>query len=92
MIINPFDDRADRPGAKIIFTFALLIAFNIAAWIWAWVAFADRPSLLGIALLAYMFGLRHAFDADHIAAIDNVGVDAAAADVAVVGVYGDSGG
>ncbi|MGM4981134.1 MULTISPECIES: HoxN/HupN/NixA family nickel/cobalt transporter [Rhizobium] len=72
MILNPFDDRAERPKAKIAFTFALLIAFNIAAWTWAWVAFSDRPSLLGIAFLAYMFGLRHAFDADHIAAIDNV--------------------
>jgi high-affinity nickel-transport protein len=28
--------------------------------------------LLGTALLAYIFGLRHAVDADHIAAIDNV--------------------
>ena len=36
------------------------------------IAFADRPALLGIAFLAYLFGLRHAFDADHIAAIDNV--------------------
>lgn len=53
-------------------TYALLIAANIAAWMWAWIAFADRPALLGTALLAYMFGLRHAFDADHIAAIDNV--------------------
>ncbi|AVA21631.1 MULTISPECIES: HoxN/HupN/NixA family nickel/cobalt transporter [unclassified Rhizobium] len=72
MILNPFDDRAERSRAKIAFTFVLLIAFNIAAWIWAWAAFADRPSLLGTAFLAYMFGLRHAFDADHIAAIDNV--------------------
>jgi high-affinity nickel-transport protein len=32
----------------------------------------DRPLLLGTALLAYTFGLRHAVDADHIAAIDNV--------------------
>ena len=30
------------------------------------------PVLLGTALLAYTFGLRHAVDADHIAAIDNV--------------------
>jgi HoxN/HupN/NixA family high-affinity nickel-transporter len=29
-------------------------------------------ALLGTALLAYTFGLRHAVDADHIAAIDNV--------------------
>ena len=28
--------------------------------------------LLGTAFLAYTFGLRHAVDADHIAAIDNV--------------------
>ena len=32
----------------------------------------DRPVLLGNGLLAYTFGLRHAVDADHIAAIDNV--------------------
>ncbi len=29
------------------------------------------PQLLGFSFLAYTFGLRHAFDADHIAAIDN---------------------
>src|SRR6059058_1824465 len=30
-----------------------------------------NPELTGLATLAYTFGLRHAFDADHIAAIDN---------------------
>src|SRR6478672_10901915 len=30
-----------------------------------------HPELAGLATLAYTFGLRHAFDADHIAAIDN---------------------
>src|SRR5216684_7567190 len=29
------------------------------------------PVMLGLGGLAYTFGLRHAFDADHIAAIDN---------------------
>src|ERR1700680_1545393 len=29
------------------------------------------PVMLGLGGLAYAFGLRHAFDADHIAAIDN---------------------
>jgi high-affinity nickel-transport protein len=72
MILNPFDDRRERSKTKIAITYIVLIAFNIAAWAWAWTAFADRPSLLGTAFLAYMFGLRHAFDADHIAAIDNV--------------------
>jgi high-affinity nickel-transport protein len=40
--------------------------------LWAIVAFRHYPLLLGTALLAYSFGLRHAVDADHIAAIDNV--------------------
>ena len=41
-------------------------------WTWAVIALADRPALLGTAFLAYVLGLRHAVDADHIAAIDNV--------------------
>lgn len=32
---------------------------------------AKHPQMLGFAFLAYTLGLRHAFDADHIAAIDN---------------------
>lgn len=54
------------------FIAAMLIGFNIAAWVWAFLAFGRQPALLGTALLAYTFGLRHAVDADHIAAIDNV--------------------
>jgi high-affinity nickel-transport protein len=56
----------------IVPLFAGLLLANVAAWGWAWAAFADRPVLLGTALLAWVFGLRHAVDADHIAAIDNV--------------------
>src|SRR5205085_3498850 len=33
---------------------------------------SSYPALAGLGTLAYTFGLRHAFDADHIAAIDNV--------------------
>jgi nickel/cobalt transporter (NiCoT) family protein len=72
MLPNPFDDSPTRGVSKVVMTYALLLAGNLAAWLWAWSAFADRPALLGMALLAYVFGLRHAFDADHIAAIDNV--------------------
>lgn len=50
----------------------VLVAGNVAAWAWAWTLFAERPALLSTALLAYVFGLRHAVDPDHIAAIDNV--------------------
>jgi high-affinity nickel-transport protein len=49
----------------------VLAGFNLACWLWAWGMFRDHPALLGTALLAYGFGLRHAVDADHIAAIDN---------------------
>ena len=52
--------------------YAALVAANIGTWVWAFAAFRDHPVLLGTAMLAYSFGLRHAFDADHIAAIDNV--------------------
>ena len=69
---NPFDDLPLRVKTKTAITYAFLIAANITAWSWALIAFIDRPVLLGTAFLAYMFGLRHAFDADHIAAIDNV--------------------
>lgn len=72
MFPNPFDDRPEKIKTKTATTYVLLIAANIGAWVWAWMAFSDKPTLLGTAFLAYMFGLRHAFDADHIAAIDNV--------------------
>src|SRR5215831_16964794 len=52
--------------------FATLALANVAAWAWALIAFRHYPLLLGTALLAYGFGLRHAVDADHIAAIDAV--------------------
>jgi high-affinity nickel-transport protein len=65
------DGAADLRG-KIIGIYGLLIAVNVAAWGWALSAFHDYPVLLGTAFLAYSFGLRHAVDADHIAAIDNV--------------------
>ncbi|MGH6748365.1 MAG: HoxN/HupN/NixA family nickel/cobalt transporter [Methyloceanibacter sp.] len=67
-----FDDSSERVRAKVIGIYMLLIAANVAAWAWALIAFHDYPLLLGTAMLAYSFGLRHAFDADHIAAIDNV--------------------
>jgi nickel/cobalt transporter (NiCoT) family protein len=57
---------------RIIAIYALLVGANLGAWIWAFIAFAHQPVLIGTAVLAYSLGLRHAIDADHIAAIDNV--------------------
>jgi high-affinity nickel-transport protein len=72
VIANIFDDEAGNMRFKIAGLYALLIAANLAAWAWALAAFRPYPVLLGTALLAYGLGLRHAVDADHIAAIDNV--------------------
>jgi high-affinity nickel-transport protein len=57
---------------RIFSLYGLLLGINLAAWIWALIAFHAYPLLLSTAFLAYTFGLRHAVDADHIAAIDNV--------------------
>jgi len=67
-----FDDDGVGPRGKTTALYAILIAANLAAWSWAGAAFGSDPVLLGTALLAYGLGLRHAVDADHIAAIDNV--------------------
>ena len=57
---------------RVAWIYGLLAALNIGAWAWAFAAFHGQPLLLSTGLLAYGFGLRHAVDADHIAAIDNV--------------------
>lgn len=63
-------DRSLR--LRIVLIYAILIALNVGAWALALFLFWDSPSTLSLCLLAYGFGLRHAVDADHIAAIDNV--------------------
>jgi high-affinity nickel-transport protein len=70
-------DRTDSIAAprlpmRTVAVFVALVLANGLAWAWAFALFPDRPAALGTALLAWVFGLRHAVDADHIAAIDNV--------------------
>jgi high-affinity nickel-transport protein len=66
------DDASGNVRAKVVAICSFLIVFNAVVWLWALIAFHGCPVLLGTAFLAYSFGLRHAVDADHIAAIDNV--------------------
>ncbi len=61
--------KLGRGGVTML---AGLVVVNLVIWALAAVAFRHFPVLLGTAFLAYSFGLRHAVDADHIAAIDNV--------------------
>jgi high-affinity nickel-transport protein len=66
--------RSERLGfcQRVVGIYAFLIIANLSVWVWAFTAFAHQPVLIGTAVLAYSLGLRHAIDADHIAAIDNV--------------------
>jgi nickel/cobalt transporter (NiCoT) family protein len=67
-----FSDASANVRGRIFGVSAVLILANLLSWVWALVALGDRPVLLGTSVLAYSLGLRHALDADHIAAIDNV--------------------
>ena len=71
LLRNLLNDQPGNTKARVAALYVLLVGFNIAAWCWAFIAFRHFPVLLGTAFLAYSFGLRHAVDADHIAAIDN---------------------
>jgi nickel/cobalt transporter (NiCoT) family protein len=58
--------------------FAIIIALHVIGWGTlilvvepAHLSIGDKAFGIGIGLTAYTLGLRHAFDADHIAAIDN---------------------
>lgn len=62
---------ASPTRSRVIRMYAFLLTFNLLAWALALAASLRYPILLPTALLAYTFGLRHAVDADHIAAIDN---------------------
>jgi high-affinity nickel-transport protein len=64
----------DTPGlrAKIVGIYALLFSLNLILWSLSVFTSLHYPVFLLLAATAYTLGLRHAFDADHIAAIDNV--------------------
>jgi high-affinity nickel-transport protein len=66
--------RTEQPPLKrrIALVLGGLAAANLLVWAVALLAFRGYPLVLGTATLAYTFGLRHALDADHISAIDNV--------------------
>ena len=57
--------------ARVVGLYAFLIVVHILAWFLTILASAHYAWLLAPGMLAYTYGLRHAVDADHIAAIDN---------------------
>uniref|UniRef100_A0A7S3TRG6 Nickel/cobalt efflux system n=1 Tax=Emiliania huxleyi TaxID=2903 RepID=A0A7S3TRG6_EMIHU len=79
-MLLPRSPASDGPSAVVsasdrrraIAIVAALVVVNVSAVMLLTVAVGRYPSLSAGATLAYTFGLRHAVDADHIAAIDNV--------------------
>jgi len=63
-----FNRRERSQLSGFIGVIALL---HVVGWGLVWWSAREFPIVVGLAGLAYAFGLRHAFDADHIAAIDN---------------------
>jgi len=70
-------DRADRRGVALVLTPVALLHVLGAGLLALVVARGDHYELgtqtigVGLGVTAYVLGMRHAFDADHIAAIDN---------------------
>jgi high-affinity nickel-transport protein len=70
-----------RPAARLAFSpgewrhlaglYGVVALLHVAGWGLYLHDAARHPALIGLGFTAYMFGLRHAFDADHIAAIDD---------------------
>lgn len=82
MVPSKRDDQRQLVGIA-----STVVALHVIGW-GGVIALAGlgHPALVGLAGLAYTFGLRHAFDADHIAAIDNTTRRLTRADVRPLGV------
>jgi nickel/cobalt transporter (NiCoT) family protein len=62
-------DRGER--VRLVLFYSAIILMHVVGWGLLLSVARENPTLLGLGGLAYSFGLRHAFDADHISAIDN---------------------
>ena len=71
-ILGVFDDGSQNIKRRVVGLYIFLISLNALVWAAALATFHGFPLLIGTSVIAYTFGLRHAVDADHIAAIDNV--------------------
>lgn len=61
--------RAERVRLAVLY--AVVVLLHVAGWGLYLHHVEAHPALLGLGLAAYLFGLRHAFDPDHIAAVDD---------------------
>jgi high-affinity nickel-transport protein len=57
--------------ARLAGLYVVIVLLHLCGW-GLFLYYSSRyPALVGLGFVAYMFGLRHAFDADHIAAVDD---------------------
>jgi high-affinity nickel-transport protein len=56
---------------RLVLFYGAIVALHIVGWGILLSEASQYPALVGLGALAYSFGLRHAFDADHISAIDD---------------------
>jgi nickel/cobalt transporter (NiCoT) family protein len=69
LLLSQSFDRGER--RRLAGFFGAVGALHLVGWGLLLVYAASHPAFLALGGLAYTFGLRHAFDADHISAIDN---------------------
>ncbi len=62
-------DRGEQ--VRLALFYAAIVLIHVVGWGLLLSVAPQYPALVGLGGLAYSFGLRHAFDADHISAIDN---------------------
>jgi len=62
-------DRGER--IRLVACYGAIALVHVVGWGALLTYGVGHPAFLGLGGLAYTFGLRHAFDADHISAIDN---------------------
>ncbi len=68
--INRVYDRGER--RRLVSAYGFIILLHLLGFGALFVLVAPHyPAVAGLGVIAYTFGLRHAFDADHISAIDN---------------------
>ncbi|MGB2938845.1 MAG: HoxN/HupN/NixA family nickel/cobalt transporter [Candidatus Dormiibacterota bacterium] len=62
-------DRGER--TRLLAAYGAVALIHLVGWGALLTYAVGHPAFIGLGGLAYTFGLRHAFDADHISAIDN---------------------
>ena len=68
-----FGMGSEFPLKNVVFIFVVILLVSSVVWVVSGISYyAMMPDNVALLVVAYTLGLRHALDADHLAAIDNV--------------------